>query len=99
MAIDYDAPVEASKSEDDWRAESDANTLARAEAIKEDKKRHDAAKAAAMKMLDDERKDVRLLAKVSGRRVRTPSPSITVHRAGSGKAPKRSGAHNVFKKI
>jgi hypothetical protein len=63
MAIDYDAPVEASKSEDDWRAESDANTLARAEAIKEDKKRHDAAKAAAMKMLDDERKDVRLTGK------------------------------------
>lgn len=41
------------KSEKDWQAENDAETLARAAEIKADKKRMSAAASAAKKMVDD----------------------------------------------
>ena len=71
------------KSEKEWQAQDDAHTLARAEAIKADSSRHQRAKNAAQKMLDDEREDVRLLSKVAGRRApRQPSGGTTKRRSG-----------------
>ena len=42
------------KSEADWKAESDAHTLAEAEVIKTDKSRNSAAKKAAKKIATDQ---------------------------------------------
>ena len=92
MPIDYDGGAQP-QSEAEWRAESDANTLARAEAIKADTSRHDAAKDAARRLLDDEKQDVVLLAKVAGRKAGVRASS------GNRTTAKGSVAHNVFKRI
>jgi len=79
------------KSQKEWQAEDDAHTLARAEAIRADSSRHQAAKSAAQKMLDDEREDVRLLSKVAGRRA--------PRKQSGGTATSGGGGFNVGKRI
>ena len=90
MPIDYPSGVTA-KSEADYQAEDDAMTLARAEAIKADEKRLAAAKDKARQMLDGEKKDVQLLAKVAGK----PAGVRRVQ----GASIKTLTGHNVFKRI
>lgn len=46
-------PASMSKSDDDWRAESDLETLMAAERIKKDKPRYQKAMAIAKKKADD----------------------------------------------
>lgn len=87
MPIDY--PLDNPKSEKDWRAEEDARTLARAEAIKADNTRLSNARVAAEKMLESEREDVRLLSKVSGRRTA----------GGNNSRQRENGSFNVFQKL
>ena len=51
----YGGEIVGRASEDDWQAEDDARTIARAEAIKADPKRMEKARAAAKKIADRER--------------------------------------------
>jgi hypothetical protein len=60
--------VTAVKSEKDWKAENDANTIAEAEAIKADKERLAGAKKAAAKMAKEQRARADGLTKLAGRR-------------------------------
>lgn len=53
------------KTEQDWRKESDARTLAEAERIKNDPARMKGAQTAAKKMIEDQQKDLQSLLKVS----------------------------------
>lgn len=60
------------KSERDWQAENDANTLARADEIKSDKSRLDRAAEAARKMqeeADARAKSLKRIAKKGGKRM------------------------------
>jgi hypothetical protein len=96
MSIDYDGGIDSPKSEREWRAESDANTLARAAAIQENPTRYAAAKVAAAKLLEDEQKDVRLLSKVSGK----PVPSSAKPVPQSPRTFNRKNTKfNTFKRI
>jgi len=58
--------AEKQKSEEDWKAESDARTLVDAEAIKVDEPRMKKAQAAAKKMLDEEQARAEAMKKIAG---------------------------------
>ena len=57
--------------ERDWRAESDAETLAQAEEIKSDKIRFAKAQTAAAKMVAERKERVDMLSKVAGGKTHT----------------------------
>ena len=73
------------KTEADWQAEDDAQTLARAEQIKEDKARLTAAQQAAKRLLKEEEERTRGMRKVA-RRKEAKRPTFP---ARSKSAPKR----------
>lgn len=78
-----------SKDEKRWRAESDAQTLAEAQRIAEDKGRLNLAKGAAQKMADDALKRARSLTNVAKTPVaKTPAQKKT---APKKTAPKKKG--------
>ena len=56
------------KSEETWRAESDARTLIDAEAIKADKARQKKALAAAKKMVKEKQDEAKAAQKVVGKK-------------------------------
>lgn len=63
-----------SREEESWRAESDAETLARAAEIKADKARMAKAAAAAQKMLKDAKTRASAMARISKVKVSKPAP-------------------------
>ena len=80
------------KTEKEWQARYDAETLARAEVIKQDKSRLEAAQKAASEMAEDERKEANALSKVAGKKSRK-SPDGVKQKSST------VGTFNVFQKI
>ena len=67
----------ATKSEQDWQAESDARTLQEAEAIKTDQKRMGRAQEAAKKMLKEEQAKADALKRLANAKIeysKSPEP-------------------------
>jgi hypothetical protein len=94
------------RSEKEWEAQYDAETLARAEVIKSDQARFDSAKVAAGKIAEREREEARAMQKVAGKK--SASSGSTPHRkeskdkksGGTGSGPgSEISSYNVFKKI
>lgn len=87
-----DAPL----TEADWRARDDARTLAVAEEIKADKARMDNATEAAVKMLEEEKKELVAISKVARKR---PPRSSNAPRKRSTRGSQTNTGYNVFSKI
>lgn len=79
-------------TEAEWQARDDANTLARAEAIKADQKRLEAAQGQAKKMLEESKKETAAMAKIARN-----GGSSRIRRSASNNDA--SNVHNVFKRI
>ena len=82
MAMDQ---VALSKEEKRWRAENDAQSLAEAQRIVEDKGRLKMAKGAAKKMADDALKRAQSLASVA----KTPAAKKAIPKKKAKKAPRK----------
>ncbi len=88
---------EVSKTEAEWQAEYDAETLARAEVIKNDDARLDRAQIAAGRIAEKEREEANAMSKVAGSKRKPPS-SGGKRTSGTG-AGTINNSHNVFQKI
>lgn len=80
------------KSDKDWQAYDDANILARAEQIKQDKERLSNAQNAAKKILEEKSKEENALRKIAGQNQRKINQS-------SKDSNSVKSDFNVFKKI
>lgn len=102
------------KTDKEWQAHDDAQTLARAEVIKNDKSRLASAQTAAAQIAKREREEANAMQKVAGPKRkadssaavnRQPSKKVSSRRVGGGLVPKDKGGivkssnYNVFKKI
>lgn len=82
--------LEEPKTDKEWQARMDAETLAQAEKIKADKTRLDAAQAEATKMAADKREEATAMSKIAGGKGKGP---------GDGKKPGTGplrGSDNAF---
>jgi len=79
------------KSDKEWQAENDANTLARANLITSDAERLSAAQDAAAQMAEKEKEEAAAMTKVAKGQKTRPA------REGTGQSPSRD--FNVFEKI
>ncbi len=77
------------KSDAEWQAHCDANTLAGAEEIKADPTRMKAAQAQAVKMAEDKEEEAKAMEKVAGKATGSPN-----EKKASGRD--LSGASNPF---
>ena len=99
MSIEAAVP----RTEAEWQAEYDAETLARAEVIKNDVGRFDKAQIAAGKIAEREKEEAAAMTKVAGRK--RPSGSGSGSGGTKQKSQRNSGGrvaggnHNVFQKI
>lgn len=94
--MSYDRPVTADEKR--WRAEDDAHTLARAEEIKDDKARMDAAAQAAKRMADEEAERMKNMRKVARKKPSTSSTPKTSKRVVK-KPAKGPDSFNIFQRI
>lgn len=62
--------IDEPKTDKEWQAQYDAQTLAQAEEIKADETRLAAAQAQAKKMVENKREEAKAMAKVAGKRER-----------------------------
>jgi len=88
--LSYANPV----SDKEWRARDDADTLARAEEIKDDEARLATAKAAATKMAEDKAEEAEAMRKVAAKGY----PPGSRERAGNA-AQERTDGFNVGQRI
>ena len=93
----------ANLTEADWSARSDAMTLAHAEEIKADEKRHAAAKQQAGTMLEEEQRELTALRKVAGKG-RSPAAGDVTNENKASKPPSAGsmpikGQFKGFKRI
>jgi PAB1-binding protein PBP1 len=90
-------------NEERWQAEYDAQTLAEAEKIKSDPARHDRAKTAAQRMVEEKAEEAKAMRKVARKRGSgggSTRPSAPTRPQNSGGSPgSKVGKFNVFKKI
>lgn len=93
------------KSEREWRARMDAETLAQAEKIKADKARHEEAQAQAKQMAEEKAEEKKAMDKVAGPKKRANSPAGTSGPSRQGNARRQptsgtsGGQFNVFKRL
>lgn len=88
--------LEQPKSNDDYQAEWDAQSLAEAEKIKGDPARLEKAQTAAVRLAEEEREKANAMRKVAGRK-RSSGAGSGGSKKTSGKA--MPGNYNVFQKI
>lgn len=94
------------KTEAQWQAETDAETLAKAEVIKGDPGRLGKAQTAAAEIAENERKEAAAMSKVAGRKAPSGSGSggnrkgnSTESKSGRAAGGNKMSGHNVFQKI
>lgn len=84
------------KTDREWQARMDAETLAQAEKIKADKARLDAAQAEATKMAEDKQDEAAAMKKIAGAKGKGPGDQ---KKAGTGQLSGSGGAFNVGVRI
>lgn len=87
---------EVPASEAEWAAQDDARTLARAEEIKADHQRLQAAKTQAVKLLEKEQDELASLRKVAGRSPGKQSIAADVNAPNPRSQPGSSSPSEVF---
>lgn len=88
------------KQEKAWRAEEDANTLARAKVIVNDPARLTGAKSAALRMAEADKEEASALDEVSKLKPNKPLRDVVSTKAPVRRRKKPApNPHNVFKKI
>ncbi len=72
-------PMATTKSEEDWQAENDANTLANAEAIRANPEKFERAQKAAKRMLAEEEARAKAMKTIAGAKMnyeKSPKPEV-----------------------
>ena len=91
-----DAPYP--KTDKEWQAHDDAQTLARAEVIKKDEVRLTRAQEAAAVIANREREEANAMQKVAGKKRISDDKPLRSRGGGSG-STRSTGSFNVFKKL
>lgn len=86
-------------SDDDYKSQWDAETLAEAENIKSDPNRLTKAKDAAAKMAEEQQEKTKNLKKVARKSRQNTRSDLNGAATSGSKAPKTGNGFNVFKRV